>query len=71
MSCAGHVRLAHGDSLYVENEVLEVRPSKSQADRGLIRAHDDVQSKRRAGANVCRQPSRSAPVSRRLNVPPT
>ena len=26
-----------GDSLYVETEVLEVRPSKSQADRGLIR----------------------------------
>lgn len=37
MSCAGHVRLAPGDSLYVETEVLEVRPSKSQADRGLIR----------------------------------
>jgi acyl dehydratase len=27
-----------GDSLYVETEVLEVRPSKSEADRGLIRA---------------------------------
>jgi len=26
-----------GDSLYVETEVLEVRPSKSEADRGLIR----------------------------------
>jgi acyl dehydratase len=26
-----------GDTLYVETEVLEVRPSKSQADRGLIR----------------------------------
>jgi acyl dehydratase len=27
-----------GDSLYVETEVLEVRPSKSETDRGLIRA---------------------------------
>ena len=26
-----------GDSLYVETEVPEVRPSKSQADRRLIR----------------------------------
>jgi len=26
-----------GDSLYVETEVLEVRPSRSEADRGLIR----------------------------------
>ena len=26
-----------GDDLYAETEVLEVRPSKSQADRGLIR----------------------------------
>ena len=26
-----------GDSLYVKTEVLEVRPSKSEADRGLIR----------------------------------
>src|SRR5262249_47600741 len=60
-----------GDSLYVETEVLEVRPSKSEADRPDPGAHDDVQSKRRAGANVCRQPSRSAPASRRLNVPPT
>jgi acyl dehydratase len=26
-----------GDDLYAETEVLEVRPSKSQADRGLIK----------------------------------
>jgi len=26
-----------GDDLYAETEVLEVRPSKSQPDRGLIR----------------------------------
>ena len=30
-------RARPGNSLYVETEVLEVRPSKSQADRGLIR----------------------------------
>ncbi|MGA9054340.1 MAG: MaoC family dehydratase N-terminal domain-containing protein, partial [Pseudolabrys sp.] len=26
-----------GDDLYAETEVLEVRPSKSQSDRGLIK----------------------------------
>src|SRR5262245_12267932 len=32
------LRTRPSDSLYVETEVLEVRPSKSEADRGLIRA---------------------------------
>ncbi len=27
----------HGDTLYVETEVLEKRPSKTRADRGLVR----------------------------------
>lgn len=29
--------LFHGDTLYVETEVLEKRPSRSQPDRGIIR----------------------------------
>jgi acyl dehydratase len=28
-----------GDTLYAESEVLEVRPSKSKADRGIVRVH--------------------------------
>lgn len=27
----------HGDTLYVETEVLEMRPSRSQPDRGIVR----------------------------------
>lgn len=27
----------HGDTLYVETEVLEMRPSRSQSDRGIVR----------------------------------
>src|SRR5436189_5802268 len=29
----------HGDTLYVESEVLEVSPSKSKPDRGVVRVH--------------------------------
>jgi acyl dehydratase len=29
----------HGDTLYVESEVLEVRPSASKPDRGVVRVH--------------------------------
>jgi acyl dehydratase len=29
----------HGDTLFVESEVLEVRPSKSKPDRGVVRVH--------------------------------
>ena len=29
----------HGDTLYVESEVLEVRPSESKPDRGVVRVH--------------------------------
>jgi acyl dehydratase len=29
----------HGDTLYVESEVLEVKPSASKPDRGVVRVH--------------------------------
>ena len=29
----------HGDTLFVESEVLEVRPSESKPDRGVVRVH--------------------------------
>ena len=29
----------HGDTLFVESEVLEVRPSSSKPDRGVVRVH--------------------------------
>ncbi len=29
--------LFHGDTVYVESEVLEMRPSKSRPDRGIVR----------------------------------
>lgn len=29
----------HGDTLYVETEVLDLRPSRSQPDRGIVRLH--------------------------------
>ncbi|HEY1522976.1 MAG TPA: MaoC family dehydratase [Solirubrobacteraceae bacterium] len=31
--------LFHGDTLYVESEVLEVRPSRSKPDRGTVKVH--------------------------------
>ncbi|HEY2601456.1 MAG TPA: MaoC family dehydratase [Thermoleophilaceae bacterium] len=32
----------HGDTLYVESEVLDVRPSESKPDRGVVRVRTDV-----------------------------
>ncbi len=29
----------HGDTLYVESEVLEVKPSSSKPDRGVVKVH--------------------------------
>jgi acyl dehydratase len=29
----------HGDTLFVESEVLEVKPSKSKPDRGVVKVH--------------------------------
>src|SRR2546429_7668040 len=31
--------LFHGDTLYVESEVLEVKPSRSKPDRGVVKVH--------------------------------
>ena len=32
----------HGDTLYAESTVLEVRPSESKPDRGVVRVRTDV-----------------------------
>ncbi|MDO8213244.1 MaoC family dehydratase [Conexibacter sp. CPCC 206217] len=32
----------HGDTLFAETEVLEVRPSRSKPDRGLVKVHTRV-----------------------------
>ena len=32
----------HGDTLFVESEVLEVKPSQSKPDRGTVRVHTRV-----------------------------
>jgi acyl dehydratase len=32
----------HGDTLFVESEVLDVRPSESKADRGVVKVRTDV-----------------------------
>ena len=32
----------HGDTLFVESEVLEVRPSSSKPDRGIVKVHTRV-----------------------------
>jgi len=32
----------HGDTLYVESEVLDVRPSESKPDRGIVKVRTDV-----------------------------
>jgi acyl dehydratase len=34
--------LFHGDTLYSESEVLEVRPSSSKPDRGVVKVHTRV-----------------------------
>ncbi len=32
----------HGDTLFVESEVLEIRPSSSKPDRGIVKVHTRV-----------------------------
>jgi acyl dehydratase len=32
----------HGDTLFVESEVLEVNPSRSKPDRGTVKVHTRV-----------------------------
>ena len=36
----------HGDTLYAQSEVLEVRPSQSKPDRGVVRVKTDVYNQR-------------------------
>jgi acyl dehydratase len=36
----------HGDTLYGESEVLEVRPSESKPDRGIVKVRTDVYNQR-------------------------
>src|SRR6059058_3531131 len=36
----------HGDTLYAESEVLEVRPSQSKPDRGIVKVRTDVYNQR-------------------------
>ncbi len=36
----------HGDTLYAESEVLEVRPSQSKPDRGIVKVRTDVFNQR-------------------------
>jgi acyl dehydratase len=36
----------HGDTLYAQSEVLEVRPSQSKPDRGVVRVQTDVYNQR-------------------------
>jgi acyl dehydratase len=36
----------HGDTLYAQSEVLEVRPSQSKPDRGVVKVKTDVYNQR-------------------------
>jgi acyl dehydratase len=36
----------HGDTLFVQSEVLEVRPSQSKPDRGVVKVRTDVYNQR-------------------------
>ena len=36
----------HGDTLFAESEVLEVRPSQSKPDRGIVKVRTDVFNQR-------------------------
>jgi acyl dehydratase len=36
----------HGDTLFAESEVLEVRPSESKPDRGIVKVRTDVYNQR-------------------------
>jgi acyl dehydratase len=37
-----HPNPFHGDTLFCETEVLDVKPSKSKLDRGLVKVHTRV-----------------------------
>ena len=60
----------HGDTLFVESEVLEKRESKSKQDRGTVKVHTRVlQPGRRAGGRVQAARAGPAPRARRDAAP--
>ena len=61
----------HGDTLFVESEVLEVRESRSKPDRGTVKVHTRVYNQdgdagRRVQARSCWCPAQD----RRARQPP-
>ena len=60
----------HGDTLYCESEVLEVRPSKSKPDRGVVKVHTrvykqtgDLVAEFKRAVLVPRKPNGDSPAS--------
>ena len=54
----------HGDTLYVESEILEVRPSESKPDRGVVKVRTAVFNQ---GGELVATFKRSVLVPRRLD----
>jgi len=60
----------HGDTLYVESEVLDVRPSESKPDRGVVKVRTDVYNQDGTlVATFKRAVLVPPPAGRRLNHP--
>src|SRR5437763_331415 len=59
----------HGDTLFVESEVLEKRESRSKPDRGTVKVHTRVFNQ--DGTLVARTARSSAPSARRMPARPT
>ena len=64
----------HGDTLYAESEVLEVRPSQSKPDRGIVKVRTDVYNQRnelvatfRRAVLIPQAPRRAEPASAKLS----
>src|SRR3954454_21574503 len=68
----------HGDTLFCESEVLEVKPSRSKPDRGTVRVHTRVLNQdgvlvaefKRLVLDPKRDPARPAAPRRTLNIIP-
>src|SRR5947208_2026828 len=56
----------HGDTLYAETEILEVRPSQTKSDRGVVRVRTDVYNQRNELVATFK---RSVLVPRRVSRP--
>ena len=54
----------HGDTLYTESEVLEVRPSESKPDRGVVRVHTRAYNQ---DGTLVAEFKRAVLVARKLN----